>query len=102
MYQPAQAITVDLAESALQDGLRAIATGQTQFDLSKVATVDSSAVAVLLNWQRAASTASSTLRFSNVPASLISLMRVYGVDGLLAVDIPALAIQEPSQHRASS
>ena len=102
MYQPAQAITVDLAESALQDGLRAITAGQTQFDLSKVAAVDSSAVAVLLNWQRAAVAASSAVRFSNVPASLISLMQVYGVDGLLAVDIPALAIQEPSHHRASS
>ena len=95
MYQLAQAITLDLAESALQAGLGAIADGQTQFDLSNVTAVDSSAVAVLLNWQRAAAAASSSLRFSNVPASLISLMDVYGVNGLLTVDDVALPIQGP-------
>ena len=102
MYQPAQAITLELAESALQAGLRAIAEGQTQFDLSNVTAADSSAVAVLLNWQRAAAGASSTLRFSNVPASLISLMDVYGVNGLLTVDVAEPRIQDASHHHVSA
>ena len=97
MYQPAQALTVDHAQAALEEGLRAVATGQMQFDLSRVSEVDSSAVAVLLNWQRAAASASNNIRFSNVPASLISLIAVYGVAGLITVDIVGETSQ-PTAH----
>lgn len=87
MYQPAQAITVDHAQAILDDGLRAIASGQTQFDLSNVTAVDSSAVAVLLNWQRAARQASTDVSFVSVPASLASLIGMYGVTQLLNVQV---------------
>ena len=89
MFQPGQAMTVDHAQDALEDGLRAIAAGQTQFDLSNVKVVDSSAVAVLLSWQRAAAVTSNQILFSSVPATLMSLIAVYGVAGLLKVDVVA-------------
>jgi hypothetical protein len=49
MYQPKYAMTVDHAQAALEDGLRAIGTGQTQFDLSEVTSVDSSSVSPIIN-----------------------------------------------------
>ena len=87
MYQPAQAITMDHAQAILDDGLRAIAAGQTRFDLSHVTAVDSSAVAVLLNWQRTARQASTEVKFVGVPASLSSLIALYGVTQLLKIPV---------------
>lgn len=88
-YQPTYAMTVDHAQAALEEGLRAIAAGQTQFDLSSLGAVDSSAVAVLLNWQRAAGVASINVRFFGLPPNLISLVAVYGVENLLKIDTAA-------------
>lgn len=98
MYEPTSALTIDQAQMALDDGLRAIAGGQTQIDLSKVTAIDSSAVAVLLNWARAASKASTQLHLVGTPANLISLIDVYGVSGLLAID--AAAVAAPDVHHA--
>ncbi len=91
MYQPTYAMTVDHAQAALEDGLRAIATGQTHFDLSNVSSFDSSTVAVLLNWQRAAGKGVIDLRF-NLPPNLMSLIAVYGVAELLNIDTAASSV----------
>lgn len=91
MYQPAQALTFDQANEALQHGLQAIASGQTDIDLSKVVAIDSSAIAVLLNWQQAAYQASRTLRLIGAPGNLLSLIDVYGVAGLLTIEATAVA-----------
>ncbi|MDP9109173.1 MAG: STAS domain-containing protein, partial [Pseudomonadota bacterium] len=53
MYQPTAPLTFANASSVLADGLRAIDSGQSVIDLAGVSTIDSSAVAVLLAWQRA-------------------------------------------------
>lgn len=98
MYQPALALTFDQAQAALDDGLRAIAGGQTQIDLSKITAIDSSAVAVLLNWQRAALKASTQLRFIGMPGNLLSLIDVYGVSGLLTIDAAASTVTTPEMH----
>ncbi len=91
MYQPAQALTFDQANEALDFGLQAIAQGQTEIDLSKVIAIDSSAIAVLLNWQQAAHKASRTLRLIGVSGNLLSLIDVYGVAGLLTIESNAAA-----------
>ncbi len=99
MYQPTHAMTIDHAQAAMDDGLRAIEAGQTQFDLANVTAVDSSSVAVLLNWQRAARKAAINLQLSGVSPSLISLIAVYGVADLLKIDAAnSLARQEASHH----
>lgn len=83
-----ETLTVQNAKAALNQGLAAIKAGQTTFDLGSVKTADSSAVAVLLAWKRAARKAGAALAYINVPASLCSLAALYGVDAFL-VDTPA-------------
>ncbi|GAA4032194.1 STAS domain-containing protein [Actimicrobium antarcticum] len=81
-------LTFAHATSALAEGLKAIATGRQVIDLGKVAQVDSSAIAVLLAWQRAAlaAPAPASLTFVNASASLVSLATLYGVADLLGFD----------------
>ena len=83
MFAAVQSMTFDNANSALDEGLRAIASGGTSFDLSGVAAVDSSAIAVMLAWQREALAKSITLSFTNPPANLSRLAKLYGVADLL-------------------
>jgi phospholipid transport system transporter-binding protein len=82
------ALTVQNAKAALDQGLAAIKAGQTVFDLGTVQAADSSAVAVLLEWKRAARKAGAALSYVNLPASLQSLAALYGVDAFL-VESPA-------------
>jgi phospholipid transport system transporter-binding protein len=86
--QSIESLTVQNATAALGQGLAAIKAGQTVFDLGTVKAADSSAVAVLLAWKRAARKAGSALSYVNVPEGLQSLSALYGVDTLL-VESPA-------------
>ena len=83
-----ETLTVINAKAALDQGIAAIKAGQTVFDLGTVKTADSSAVAVLLAWKRAARSTGAALSYVNLPASLQSLAALYGVDAFL-VDTPA-------------
>ena len=83
-----ETLTVINATAALDQGLAAIQAGQTVFDLGTVKTADSSAVAVLLAWKRAARKSGAALSYVNLPASLQSLAALYGVDAFL-VESPA-------------
>jgi phospholipid transport system transporter-binding protein len=66
-------------------GRAAIERGEVDFDLSGVTRCDSSAVAVLLEWQRVARERGLTLNVTGLPAGLVSLAGVYGVGELLPV-----------------
>jgi phospholipid transport system transporter-binding protein len=66
-------------------GRAAIDRGDVEFDLSGVARCDSSAVAVLLEWQRVARERGLALKVSGLPAAVVSLAGVYGVGDLLPV-----------------
>jgi phospholipid transport system transporter-binding protein len=57
----------------------------TTVDLSGVTEVDSSAVSLLLEWQRQAAGHGVRLRFAHLPPALSSLAELYGVSGLLPV-----------------
>lgn len=81
-------MTVQNAKAALEQGLAAIKAGQTVFDLGSVQVADSSAVAVLLEWKRAARRAGAALAYVNLPAGMQSLAALYGVDAFL-VESPA-------------
>ena len=52
-------------------------------DFSGVTGVDSSAVALLLEWRRIAAKRGKTLVFENLPANLLALARLYGVADLI-------------------
>jgi phospholipid transport system transporter-binding protein len=74
--------------SLLQLGETAIGNGDSHFDLSAVKRCDSSAVALLLAWQRAAHARGLHLELAGVPADLCSLAALYGVDSLISCPSP--------------
>jgi phospholipid transport system transporter-binding protein len=52
-------------------------------DFAKVTEVDSSAVALLLEWRRESQRRGKNLSFVNLPANLMALAELYGVDDLI-------------------
>lgn len=76
------------AASLQQLGEAAIRDGDSWFDLSAVKRCDSSAVALMLAWQRAAHARGLKLELEAVPASLCSLATLYGVNSLISCPSP--------------
>ena len=52
-------------------------------DLANVTDIDSSAVALLLHWRRAADGLKKSLRYVHLPQNLVALAQLYGVDELI-------------------
>lgn len=96
--QSLTSLTVSNATAALEQGVAAIRAGQAVFDLSQVKAVDSAAVSVLLAWQRAAQEAGLALELKNLPPTLKSLTKLYGVCALVS---PSLAECGPSSTPAA-
>ncbi|MFN3564571.1 MAG: lipid asymmetry maintenance protein MlaB [Burkholderiaceae bacterium] len=71
------------AAALLGQGIDAIRAGDANFDLSAVRQVDSSAVALLLAWQREAQSRGTRLALSGLPPAVASLAKLYGVDELI-------------------
>lgn len=84
MFRPASPFNVSTAKAIYQAGLVAIRAGQTSIDLTDLVQADSSAVAALVGWQRAALRQGSALVFTNLSANLLSLAALYGVAELLS------------------
>ncbi|HWX10882.1 MAG TPA: STAS domain-containing protein [Trinickia sp.] len=72
------------AKAALAAGVASIEAGATGVDCAPLAEFDSSALAVLLAWRRAAHARRIAFEIANLPAGLASLAVVYGIDALLA------------------
>lgn len=71
-----------LAESAQYEA-RADLPERLTIDFAAITGVDSSAVALLLEWRRQALRRNKTLEFINLPANLLALARLYGVEDLI-------------------
>lgn len=71
------------ASGLLQAGRSALQPGEQVFDFSAVTEADSSALAVMLGWLRAAALSRSTVKFAHIPAGVRSLAELYGVTELL-------------------
>lgn len=80
---PEGALTLNEARQSLLDGEQALAQGVTVFDLIQVTQVDSSALSLIMSWQRKAQASSRPLSFRNIPDSLHSLARLYGLADLI-------------------
>lgn len=78
-------LTVDEAATTLRAARAAIDAGCREVDLSRLQTVDSSAVATLLAIRRYAVSKSVPLCFSPPPAALASLIALYEVGPLLGL-----------------
>jgi len=72
-------------------GIEAIERGDASFDLSAVRTCDSSALSVLLAWQRAALAVGKSIEVIGVPDDMLSLAKVYGVSSILPISNVARA-----------
>ncbi|NUO87583.1 MAG: STAS domain-containing protein [Cupriavidus sp.] len=95
MLSTGNSLTNQNAAAVLRDGLARVAQGDVEVDCTGLAQVDSSAVAVLLAWHRAAVARGLALVLRGVPAQLAQLASLYGVDGLLG---PAPAAIPPAHH----
>lgn len=76
-------MTLETAAALLVSGVTALEKGEPRFDLSSVADIDSSGLAVLFGWLRAARARGLALSIVNPPRNLISLAEMYGVSELL-------------------
>ncbi len=89
-FESGATLTHASAKAALAAGLQRIAAGANGVDCAPLAQFDSSALAVLLAWERAAQARGIKFEIINLPAGLASLAQAYGVDTLLCR--PALAL----------
>jgi phospholipid transport system transporter-binding protein len=71
-----------LAESA-QFTARTDLPDRLVIDFSGITDIDSSAVALLLEWRREALARKKTLEFVNLPPNLLALAQLYGVADLI-------------------
>lgn len=72
-------LTLEHAARLLTQGSAEIANGARVVDFSHVGKVDSSALSLMLAWRRRAMAAGSGIELRNIPDSLMSLARLYGV-----------------------
>ncbi len=76
-------VTIDNVVAVVEHGIVLFDREDLIIDLAQVTDVDSSAVSMLLQWQREAGRRNRQIRFANVPRKLQSLIRLYGVSELI-------------------
>jgi len=59
---------------------------QVTVDLAGVTRSDSAGLALLVEWLRESELAGNTIRFVNVPAQLLSIARVCGLEEILSLN----------------
>ena len=57
-------------------------------DMSRVRRIDSSSLALMLEWARAARAAGGSVHFRNVPRQVMAVARLCGVEALLPLESP--------------
>jgi len=76
-------VTLANVAALLEEGRRHLAEGVRAVDFGEVTEMDSAALALCLAWLRDARASGGGLTFSNLPESLQTIARLYGVHGLL-------------------
>jgi phospholipid transport system transporter-binding protein len=76
-------VTLANVADVLAEGRRHLEEGVGIVDLSEVSEMDSSLLAAMLAWLRDAKSRDRELTFANLPESLQTIARLYGVDSLL-------------------
>ncbi len=77
MFETGASLTFDTATITLAAGLARIEAGATCVDCAPLERFDSSALAVLLAWRRAARARQVELRIEHLPPGLVSLAEAY-------------------------
>jgi phospholipid transport system transporter-binding protein len=81
-------VTLANVMQIVEQGRRHIEEGVQTVDLSEVTEIDSSLLAAMLAWLRDSKVHDHDLAFTNLPAALQTIARLYGVDGLLTAEQP--------------
>jgi phospholipid transport system transporter-binding protein len=76
-------LTIDNVTAVLAESERLFDASPLEVDLAGVTDVDSSAVSLLLQWERLAKRHGGTVSFRNIPPNLKSLATLYGVADLI-------------------
>lgn len=76
-------VTLTNVGRMLEEGRQHLEEGVRTVDLGEVTELDSAALALLLTWLREAKAKKRELVFANLPDSLQTIARLYGVDSLL-------------------
>jgi phospholipid transport system transporter-binding protein len=79
------AIVIDSVDKLLESSRAQYATTDITLDFADATELDSSAVALILEYRRTAEAAGKRLSVRNLPASLKTLADLYGVTDLIAV-----------------
>ncbi len=80
----ADAVVIDSARQLFEDGRGYCVASDVTVDFSAATELDSSALALILEYRRAAESAGKRVTVSNLPASLKTLADLYGVTELIA------------------
>jgi phospholipid transport system transporter-binding protein len=67
-------------------GMNMLGKHQVTVDLKGVTRADSAGLALLVEWLRESEIAGNTIKFVNVPAQLLSIARVCGLEEILSLD----------------
>jgi phospholipid transport system transporter-binding protein len=76
-------MTLEVASRLLAEGSAVVASRDMVVDLAGVEAVDSSALAVIFGWMRAAKQQGRAVKLVHPPTQLMSLAELYGVAELL-------------------
>jgi phospholipid transport system transporter-binding protein len=76
-------ITIQNVSAVLRRGTELLDAGDVLIDLEQVAEVDSSAVSMLLEWEREARRRNCRIRYAHMPENLRGLLQLYDVAGLI-------------------
>ncbi len=84
-------VTIDTVSSLFKQGLipKQNAGGGANIivDFARLDKIDSSAVSLMLAWLREAQRGNVTLQFAHIPENLSSLANLYGVAGVLNLEV---------------
>ncbi len=78
-------VTLANVAAILEEGRRHLDEGVRTVDLGEVTEMDSSLLAAMLAWLREARRRERELAFANLPESLSTIARLYGVHALIPV-----------------
>jgi phospholipid transport system transporter-binding protein len=78
-------VTLANVAALLEEARRHLEEGVRTVDLGEVTEMDSSLLAAMVAWLRDARLRQRELVFANLPQSLRTIARLYGVDGLIPV-----------------
>lgn len=78
-----QVATRTNATELLHQGFVMLEKNEQVFDGESLQKFDSTILAVMLAWQRAAQARQATLTFQNLPTKLVDLIQVYGVADII-------------------